>query len=103
VQGLLPFGLCGLLNGNGNTTPETLITQGVPVLQNLGLADSVDKTVRLVRNATASLQNRPHFLNIYVMAWTMTPSDIKEVIQQLGSQYVVVTPRTLMEMIVQAG
>jgi hypothetical protein len=103
VQGLLPFGLRGLLNGNGNTTPETLMIQSVPVLQNLGLADSVDKTVRLVRNATASPQNRQQFLNIYVMAWTMTPSDIKEVIQQLGSQYVVVTPRTLMEMIVQAG
>ncbi len=103
VQGLLPFGLRGLLNGNGSTVPETLITQGVPVLQNIGLADSVDKTVRLVRNARASLQNRSHFLNIYVMAWTMTPSDIKEVIQQLGSQYLVVTPRTLMEMIIKAG
>jgi GxGYxYP putative glycoside hydrolase C-terminal domain/GxGYxY sequence motif in domain of unknown function N-terminal len=102
VQGLLPFGLRGLLNGNGNATPEILVTQGVPELQNLGLADSVDKTLRLVRNATASLQNRPRFLNIYVMAWTMTPSDIKEVIQQLGSQYVVVTPRTLMEMIIKA-
>ena len=75
------------------------VVQGVPVYQNLGLADSVYKTVILVRNATASLQNCPLYLNVYVMAWSMTPSDIKQVIQQLGSQYVVVTPGTLMEMI----
>ena len=99
IQALLPFGLKGFLSGSGVKKPEMQVVQGVPVYQNLGLADSVNKTVKLVRNATASLQNRSLYLNVYVMAWSMTPSDIKQVIQQLGSQYVVVTPGTLMEMI----
>jgi len=101
IQALLPFGLNGFLSGAGVKTPKMQVVQGVPVCQNLGLADSVNKTVELVRNATASLQNHPLYLNIYVMAWSMTPSDIKQVIQQLGSQYVVVTPGTLMKMITQ--
>ncbi len=99
IQALLPFGLKGFLSGSGVKKPEMQVAQGAPVYQNLGLADSVNKTVKLVRNATASLQNRSLYLNVYVMAWSMTPSDIKQVIQQLGSQYVVVTPGTLMEMI----
>ena len=65
----------------------------MPVIQNLGLADNVSKTVNLVRNASAQ------YLNVYVMAWTMTPSDLKQVVQQLGSEYEVVTPGRLLEMI----
>ena len=65
----------------------------MPVLQNLGLADSVSKTVNLVRNASA------HYLNVYVMAWTMTPSDLKQVVQQLGNDYAFVTPGRLLAMI----
>jgi hypothetical protein len=66
---------------------------------NLGLADSVNKTIELVRNATSSIKQRPLYLNVYIMAWSMTPSSVKQVIQQLGSQYVVVTPGKLMDMI----
>jgi len=79
--------------------PKVHMAQGVPVYQNLGLADSVSKTLELVRNAVSSNQQRPLFLNVYILAWSMTPSDIKKVIQQLGNQYVVVTPGTLMTMI----
>jgi hypothetical protein len=103
IQALLPYGLRGFLNGAGVKTPEMQVVQGIPIYKNLGLADSVKKTVELVRNATASLQNRSHYLNVYVLAWSMTPSDIKQVIQQLGSQYVVVTPGTLMEMVAKAS
>ncbi len=99
IQGLLPYGLRGLLNGAGTKTPEVHVAQGVPVYQNLGLADSVSKTLELVRNAVSSNQQRPLFLNVYILAWSMTPSDIKQVIQQLGNQYVAVTPGTLMTMI----
>jgi len=65
----------------------------VPVLQNLGLADSVSKTVNLVRNASAQ------YLNVYVMAWTMTLSDLQQVVQQLDNQYEFVKPSRLLEMI----
>ncbi len=99
IQALLPIGLHGFLNGSGIKTPEQQVEQGVPVYLNLGLADSVNKTLELVRNATSSIQRRPFYLNVYIMAWSMTPSAIKQVIQQLGSQYVVVTPGTLMDMI----
>src|SRR6266700_5336775 len=93
VDVLTPFGLKGILSGSGQTQSSWKKVSGVPVLQNLGLADSVSKTVNLVRNASA------HYLNMYVMAWTMTPSDLKQVVQQLGSEYEVVTPGRLLEMI----
>jgi putative glycoside hydrolase with GxGYxYP motif len=53
----------------------------------------VNKTVNLVRNASA------RFLNVYIFAWKMTPSDLKQVVQQLGSEYEIVTPGRLLEMI----
>ncbi|HEY6406341.1 MAG TPA: GxGYxYP domain-containing protein, partial [Ktedonobacteraceae bacterium] len=99
IQALLPYGLRGFLNGAGIKTPEQVVVQGVPVYKNLGLADSINKTLELVRNATSSIQQRPLYLNVYIMAWSMTPSDVKQVLQQLGSQFTVVRPGTLLEMI----
>jgi putative glycoside hydrolase with GxGYxYP motif len=93
VKALAPFGVKGILSGAGQAQSSWRNVSGVPVLQNLGLADSVDKTVNLVRNATA------RFLNVYIFAWRMTPSDLKQVVQQLGSGYEVVTPGRLLEMI----
>src|SRR6266705_7003378 len=93
VDVLTPFGLKGILSGSGQTQSSWKNVSGVPVLQNLGLADSVSKTVNLVRNASAQ------YLNVYIMAWTMTPSDLKQVVQQLGNEYEVVTPGRLLEMI----
>jgi hypothetical protein len=93
VDVLTPFGLKGILSGSGQTQSSWKNVSGVPVLQNLGLADSVSKTVNLVRNASAQ------YLNVYVMAWSMTPSDLKQVVQQLGSGYEIVTPGRLLAMI----
>ncbi len=93
VNVLAPFGVRGILSGSGQTQSSWRIVSGVPVLQNLGLADSVNKTVNLVRNASA------RYLNVYVMVWTMTPSDLKQVVQQLGNEYEVVKPATLLAMI----
>ena len=93
VNVLAPFGLRGILSGSGQTQSSWRMVSGVPVLQNLGLADSVNKTVNLVRNASAQ------YLNVYVMVWTMTPSDLKQVVQQLGNEYAVVKPATLLAMI----
>ena len=93
VDVLAPFGLKGILSGSGQSQSSWKNVSGVPVLQNLGLADSVSKTVNLVKNASA------RYLNVYVMAWTMTPSDLQQVIQQLGNQYEIVKPSRLLEMI----
>ena len=93
VKALAPFGVKGILSGAGQSQSSWSNVSGVPVVQNLGLADSVDKTVKLVRNAPA------RFLKVYVFAWRMTPSDLKQVVQQLGSEYEIVTPGRLLEMI----
>lgn len=95
VEALKPFGLKGILSGGGQFRARWSTFSGVPVYQNLGLADSVDKTVSLIRNASPGSK----FLNVYVFAFKVTPSDLKQVVQQLGSEYEVVTPGTLLAMI----
>ncbi len=101
VEALAPFGIRGVLSGSGLTKSSWRNISGIPVLQNLGLADSVDKTVGLIRNAMqqTTSQASAQFLNVYILAWSMTPSDIKQVVQQLGDGYEVVTPGRLLAMI----
>ena len=104
VQGLSPFGVRGLLSGAGLGKPSwTVGTANVPVYQNLGLANSVDGTLRLIQNATTALGAPPFFLNVYILAWSMTPSDLQQVAAQLGSDYEVVTPGTLLGMLAQSS
>jgi GxGYxYP putative glycoside hydrolase C-terminal domain/GxGYxY sequence motif in domain of unknown function N-terminal len=93
VNVLAPFGVKGILSGSGQAQSTWKIVSGMPVLQNLGLGDSVSKTVNLVKNASA------RYLNVYIMAWSMTPSDLQQVVQQLGSGYEFVTPGKLLAMI----
>ena len=101
IQALSPVGLRGILSGAGVKIPGlTFSTGGIPVYYNLGLADN-KSALDLVKNAALILRPRPLFLNVYVLAWSMSPSDIKQVIQQLGNDYEVVTPGTLLKMIAQ--
>jgi hypothetical protein len=93
VNVLAPFGIKGILSGSGQTQSSWSTVSGVPVLQNLGLGDSVSKTVNLVKGASA------RYLNVYIMAWSMTPSNLMQVVQQLGNEYQVVTPGRLLELI----
>ncbi len=103
TQALAPAGLNGILSGAGVKIPGlTYGAGGIPIFYNLGLADSVQSTVNLVKSATFILKHRPLFLNVYLLAWKMGPSDIKQVIQQLGSGYEVVKPGMLLKMIEQA-
>jgi|SRR5579875_51813 hypothetical protein len=97
VEALVPFGLKGILSGSGLPRCRWKLLSGVPVYQNLGLADSADKTVKLIRNASRSSK----FLNVYVFAYKMVPSDLKQVIQRLGNEYTVVTPGKLLSMITE--
>ena len=102
TQALSSPGLCGILSGAGVKIPGlTFSTGGIPIFYNLGLADSIQSTVALVKSATVILKQRPLFLNVYLLAWKMGPSDIKQAIQQLGSGYEVVKPGTLLKMIEQ--
>jgi hypothetical protein len=93
VNVLAPFGVKGILSGSGQTQSSWKNVSGVPVFQNLGLAGSVNQTVSLVKNAST------RYLNVYIMAWSMTPSDLKQVVQQLGNEYEIVKPSKLLEMI----
>jgi len=95
VKVLAPFGIRGMLSGSGQIISSWKNISGVPIIQNLGLADSVAKAVNMVRIATLKAGNS-QFLNVYIVAWTVTPSDLKQIIQQLGNEYEVVTPGKLL-------
>ncbi len=102
TQALSSPGLSGILSGAGVKIPGlTYSSGGIPIFYNLGLADSIQTTVNLVKSSTFILKQRPLFLNVYLLAWKIGPSDIKQVIQQLGSGYEVVKPGTLLKMIEQ--
>jgi hypothetical protein len=102
VQALKPFGLRGILSGSGGKTSRWSIKEDIPIMQNLGLAGSPTSVLQLVRRAVASRKQRPLFLNVYVEAWSVTPSQIEQVIKEPGSEYIVVTPGTLLALIAQA-
>ena len=104
ARALAPYGIQGILSGAGfllNTTASWRMVDGLPVYRNLGLADSVDRAVKLIESAAAKAK-RPLFLNVYCLAWLMGPSDIKEIKQRLDDSYEVVLPRTLLAMLAKA-
>jgi hypothetical protein len=108
VQALAPYGVRGLLSSSGTSSPQWKHVDGMPIYRNLGNvntlsgvtgASGVNDVVSMITKAAATLQQRPLFLNAYIIAWNMTPSDLKQVVQQLGSAYAIVTPGTLLAMI----
>ena len=96
------FGIHGLLSGAGQEKASWVIISDIPVYQNLGLASSIDGTLAMIKRATSANQQRPYFLSVYVLAWRMTPSDLKHIVQQLGSEYEVVTPARLLTLVGKA-
>ncbi len=103
AQTLRPFGLQAMLSGAGLKKVDSKLIGDVGFYQNLGLADSVSGTVRMIRNAAARSTERPLFLNVYMLAWKISPSDLQAIVQQLGSGYEVVLPKTLLAMLAQAS
>ncbi|GAC1392904.1 MAG: hypothetical protein NVS4B11_13980 [Ktedonobacteraceae bacterium] len=103
VQALHAFGLQGILSGAGLKKVEWKSLDGVTFYQNLGLADSVSGTVKMIRNVADSRPERPLFLNAYILAWKMGPSDLKAVVEQLGSGYEIVLPKILLAMIAKTS
>ncbi len=89
----------GIVSGGGQESVSWNIFSGVPVYQNLGIASSVDEALAMIKKGAENYKERPAFLNLYVLAWKMTPSDLKQVATKLGEKYEIVTPGTLLAMI----
>jgi hypothetical protein len=92
---LADAGLRGILSGAGSHAPGWHQRAGLPIYQNLGLAYKPARTLNLIRRSAAR-GNR--FLNVYIFAWQMTPTDLQEIVQQLGDGFTVVTPGRLLEL-----
>ena len=101
VQALRAFGLQGIVSGAGLKKVAWKSVDGVVLYQNLGLADSVQGTVTMIKNAANSRSERPLFLNVYILAWKVTPTDLKTVVEQLGSGYEIVLPKTLLALLAE--
>ena len=56
----------------------------------------MEQTVRLIKYMALTHKQRPLFLNVYMLAWSITPSDLKRVVEQLGDGYEIVLPRILL-------
>jgi hypothetical protein len=94
-------GVHNILSGLGYTglPGRTTIVNDVVIYHNPGYSDTVAHTVQLIKAASALTWQRPLYLNIYLLAWTMTPSAIKEVLAQLGPDYVCVLPSMLLSLL----
>ncbi|HEU5226441.1 MAG TPA: hypothetical protein VFU49_01435, partial [Ktedonobacteraceae bacterium] len=99
AQELATFGVRGILSSAGKRAFSCKNLDGMPLYQNLGLAGNMQQTVRLIRAMAAAHQDRPLFLNVYMLAWSITPSDLKQVVQQLGDGYEIVLPKMLLAML----
>ncbi|GHO54845.1 GxGYxYP domain-containing protein [Ktedonobacter robiniae] len=98
---LTPDGLCGILSGAGTFWACWHLANKVPWYQSLGLAMSVEQAVQLITTTAKIRRQRPLFLNIYVLAWRMSPSTLLEVMARLGDEYELVLPRDLLAMLTQ--
>jgi GxGYxYP putative glycoside hydrolase C-terminal domain/GxGYxY sequence motif in domain of unknown function N-terminal len=101
AKSLSPFGVRGILASDSYTRGGWRVVAGVQVIKNLGLAKSVAHTLELIKNNTPAQVQSPTFLNIYVYAWIMMPTDISKVMQGLDNRYEVVTPGQLCVLIAQ--
>jgi hypothetical protein len=105
AQELLPYGVRGILSGAGFVLnrADWQEVNGLPLYQNLGLADSVEGTINTIKRAVIFSFQRPLFLNLYVLAWNMGPTQLRQVMQQLGDSYEYVLPRTVLAMVMQCN
>ncbi|HEY5005319.1 MAG TPA: GxGYxYP domain-containing protein [Ktedonobacteraceae bacterium] len=92
-------GVQGIVSGSGQKNVSWNMFSGVPVYQNLGIASSVDEALAMIREGADAYNGRPIFLNLYVLAWKMTPTDLKQVAEKLGARYEIVTPGKLLGML----
>jgi hypothetical protein len=102
ARALMPYGVRGILSGAGflpNTIASWHMRDGLPIYRNLGLADSAERTIKLIKAAAATNTKRPLLLSIYCLAWSMGPSDLLRVSERLGDGYEFVLPCRLLGML----
>lgn len=99
AEELKPAGIRGIVSGGGQKNVSWNIFSGIPVYQNLGIASSVDEALSMIKEGAKGYKERPAFLNLYVLAWKMTPTDLKQVAIKLGEEYEIVMPGDLLAMI----
>jgi hypothetical protein len=106
VLGLAHYGVQGILTGVGfpwRSTGHWHILQQTAVYHNLGLIQSVPRLVSLLKYAAKiKKRRRPLFLNFYIEAWALKPADLKQVVAQLGPDYEVVLPTSLLALLRKA-
>ncbi|HEU0001151.1 MAG TPA: GxGYxYP domain-containing protein [Ktedonobacteraceae bacterium] len=101
AKSLSPFGVRCILTGDSYRRGDWRVVSGVPVIKNLGLAKNAAQTLALIQNNTPVQIQGPAFLNVYIYAWSMTPTDISKLVQGLDNRYTVVTPGQLGALIAQ--
>jgi hypothetical protein len=101
AQVLSNYGVRGMLNGAGFTglPGHWKNLDHFPLYNNLGFTETVEQTVRLIKLAQRLYRKRPLFLNVYLIAWKMTPTLVQQVIRQLGAEYEYVLPSTLLSLL----
>lgn len=100
VSQLAAHGLRGILSGAGSGVPSWQRRSGLLVYQNLGLALNPQHTLNLIQKAHA---RGMRFINVYILAWDITPSDLLRIVQQLEGKVHAVTPARLLELIEAAA
>ena len=93
VEELRASGLRGILSGSGSICPSWSRRAGVPIYQNLGLAQNPQRTLSLIQQAA---RRGTRFINVYIFAWNITPDDLEGIVKQLGEGFTVVTPGQLL-------
>lgn len=98
---LADYGVQSLFNGAGLTGRPAYWKHldQLSIYNNLGFTETVAQTVQLIKLATLFYRRRPLCLNVYLIAWKMTPTLVQEVMQQLGDGYEYVLPSTLLSLL----
>jgi GxGYxYP putative glycoside hydrolase C-terminal domain/GxGYxY sequence motif in domain of unknown function N-terminal len=99
AEELKAAGVQGILSGGGQKNVSWSTFSGVPIYQNLGIAKSIDDALSIIKEGADDYKGQPILLNLYVLAWNMTPSDLLQVATKLGPGYEIVTPGTLLKML----
>ncbi len=99
AEELKPAGIQGIFSGAGQKNVRWNMFSSVPVYQNLGVASSIDEALTMIKKGIDDYKGRPAFLNLYVLAWKVTPSDLEQVATKLGEGYEIVTPGALLTLL----
>lgn len=98
VTALAPHGLSGIFSGAGSLFPSWRNRADGLVYQNLGVALNARRALHLIKWAAA---RGTRYINIYIFAWSITPSDLQAIVRQLGADFEVVTPGQLLVLLKQ--